>query len=132
MSVSLTKVTPSAISFARSSSAFSTMPLCTTAIRPAASVCGWALRSLGSPWVAQRVWAMPILPGLGSSPIAARRSSTRPTAFVVRNALRWATASPAESYPRYSSRARPSTRIFDAGRVPTYPTMPHIRCCPYP
>ena len=131
MSVSLANTTPSAISFARSSSAFSTMPLWTTAIRPAASVCGWALRSLGSPWVAQRVWAIPTLPGPGSSPIAARRSSTRPTAFVVRRALRWATAIPAESYPRYSRRASPSTRILDAGRVPTYPTMPHMRC-PYP
>ena len=50
---------PSASSLARSSSAFSMMPLCTTAMRPAVSVCGWALTSLGSPWVAQRVWPMP-------------------------------------------------------------------------
>ena len=34
------------------------MPLWTTAIEP--ETCGWALRSLGTPWVAQRVWAMPV------------------------------------------------------------------------
>ncbi len=34
------------------------MPLCTTTTRPLSSVCGWALRSAGAPWVAQRVWAM--------------------------------------------------------------------------
>ena len=35
------------------------MPLCTTANLPAASRCGWALRSVGRPWVAHRVWPMP-------------------------------------------------------------------------
>ena len=38
------------------------IPLWTTAIRPEASVCGWALRSFGAPWVAQRVWPMPVVP----------------------------------------------------------------------
>ena len=36
------------------------MPLCTTASRSVA--CGWALLSVGRPWVAQRVWPMPIVP----------------------------------------------------------------------
>ena len=36
------------------------MPLWTTAIEP--ETCGWALRSLGTPCVAQRVWAMPAGP----------------------------------------------------------------------
>ena len=31
------------------------VPLWTTAICPFMSVCGWALMSFGSPWVAQRV-----------------------------------------------------------------------------
>ena len=42
----------------RSSSWFSMMPLCTTA-NSSPEKCGWALRSLGAPWVAQRVLAIP-------------------------------------------------------------------------
>ena len=38
------------------------IPLCTTATRPASSVCGWALASVAGPWVAQRVWPMPVVP----------------------------------------------------------------------
>ena len=41
------------------------MPLCTTATRSVAI--GWALRSDGLPWVAQRVWPMPIVPASGSA-----------------------------------------------------------------
>ena len=36
------------------------------------------------------------------------------------------TATPAESYPRYSSFVRPSKRNCAASRSPTYPTIPHI------
>ena len=39
------------------------MPLWTMATRSVAW--GWALVSLGAPWVAQRVWPMPTLPGSG-------------------------------------------------------------------
>ena len=45
------------------------MPLWTTASLSVA--CGWALRSLGRPWVAQRVWPMPIAPASGCSRRAA-------------------------------------------------------------
>ena len=38
------------------------IPLCTTATRPLASVCGCALTSVAGPWVAHRVWPMPTLP----------------------------------------------------------------------
>src|ERR1700680_1935803 len=38
-----------------------------------------------------------------------------------------ATAIPAESYPRYSSRRSPSIMIGTTLFLPTYPTMPHIR-----
>ena len=41
------------------------MPLCTTASFPLAW--GWALFSVGRPWVAQRVWPMPTEPLSGSS-----------------------------------------------------------------
>ena len=50
------------------------MPLCTTATRPLQSVWGWALASVGLPWVAQRVCPRPrcpldprFLPGFVSS-----------------------------------------------------------------
>jgi hypothetical protein len=49
---------------ARSARWFSMMRLCTTATEPV--LCGWALISDGRPWVAQRVWPTPTLPGGGS------------------------------------------------------------------
>ena len=55
VSVSLVKACPAACSSSRRSAKFSMMPLCTTAMRPSQLVCGWALASLGRPWVAQRV-----------------------------------------------------------------------------
>ena len=73
------------------------MPLCTTATFSAGGMSGCALTSLGTPWVAQRVWPMPTLPLTGraatrrssaASLPAARRSSNEPLASV---------ASPAES-----------------------------------
>ena len=36
------------------------MPLCTT--ETSSVICGWALASIGLPWVAQRVWPMPVAP----------------------------------------------------------------------
>ena len=73
------------------------IPLWTTATRPLASVCGWALTSVAGPWVAQRVWPMPTLPPnrLGSP---SARSRTRPARLATRTpALPPSTASPAES-----------------------------------
>ena len=55
VSVSLASSTPSDSSSARSAAKFSMIPLWTTATLPVASWCGWALRSVGGPWVAQRV-----------------------------------------------------------------------------
>ena len=43
----------------RSSRKFSMIPLWMTVILPVQSTWGWALRSFGRPWVAQRVWARP-------------------------------------------------------------------------
>ena len=42
-------------------------PLWTTATTPSPPTCGWALRSLAGPCVAQRVWLMPTQPGAGRS-----------------------------------------------------------------
>ena len=40
------------------------MPLCTT--ETSSVMWGWALASLGLPWVAQRVWPMPVEPESGA------------------------------------------------------------------
>ena len=54
------------------------MPLWTTASRGEA--CGWALVSVGLPWVAQRVWPMPIAPMSGSAASLASRFFSFPSA----------------------------------------------------
>ncbi len=69
------------------------MPLWTTAIEP--ETCGWALRSLGTPWVAQRVWAMPVTALVAAE--AASSSATRPTERMRSMPAPAMTASPAES-----------------------------------
>ena len=63
VSVSDSKVWPRASSSARSSMKFSMMPLWMTVRSPVQSAWGWALRSLGRPCVAQRVWPRPALRG---------------------------------------------------------------------
>src|SRR5437763_4145240 len=102
-------------------------PLWTTATRPSAETCGWALASVAGPWVAHRVWLMPRHPGAGRSRRWATRLAIRPDRR--RRCIRPGpvrVASPALSYPRYSSRRSPSTRIGSASRRPAYPTIPHM------
>ena len=65
VSVSVWNTVPFFSSSSRSSRKFSMMPLWTTATRSVA--CGWALFSVGLPWVAQRVWPMPVCPSSGSA-----------------------------------------------------------------
>src|SRR4051812_20975776 len=102
-------------------------PLWTTATCavPLPATCGWALASVAGPWVAHRVWLIPTVPGAGCPARKLVRSPTRPARLrrCSRSPVR--VASPALSYPRYSSRLSPSTRIGSASRGPTYPTMPH-------
>jgi hypothetical protein len=65
--------------------------------RDPAVACGWALRSVGAPWVAQRVWPMPIVPASGSSQSRASRLFSLPSA---RRRSMWPSTSvamPAES-----------------------------------
>ena len=77
---------------------FSMMPLCTTAIRPVASVCGWALRSLGAPWVAHRVCPIPVVPLTVRPASSLSRFSIRPAFLATCNVpSRSMTATPAES-----------------------------------
>ena len=67
--------------------AFSMIPLCTSAMRPVGSVWGWALTSLGTPWVAQRVWPMPTRPEK-SAGVVARSAAILPfTLWIFRRAL---------------------------------------------
>src|SRR4051812_35124909 len=96
---------------------------------PLQSTCGCALHSLGTPWVAQRVWPMPVSPSTGL--VARARSSCEifPAAFRVSTPLPFITATPAESYPRYSIRFSPSRRSGVAPRIPIYPMIPHIKNC---
>ena len=98
VSVSLANSTPSASSSARSEAKFSMMPLWTTAILPVVSRCGWALRSVGRPWVAHRVWPMPVLPPSDSWSASASAPSR-----LARRPARRRTVSP----PRPSSSATP-------------------------
>ena len=110
---------------------FSMMPLWMRASRPSSPPrCGWAFWSVGPPWVAQRVCPIPVVDAgqrvavegvlevdeLAGPLLEARRPS------VTR-------ATPAESYPRYSRRARPSMTTSSAmpSVRPTYPTIPHMR-----
>jgi len=141
VSVSLTNSTPAASSSARSVAKFSIMPLWMMASRPLRERCGWALRSVGLPWVAHRVWPMPVVPVLMALSGAWAASScsrlpSLPARFTVMRSRPSSgdapeslprTATPAESYPRYSSRRNPSTMMPSAGRAPTYPTIPHMR-----
>jgi hypothetical protein len=94
------------VSAARSSSWFSMMPLCTSAMRPGRLAesapgpwlkCGCALCTAGAPWVAQRVWAMPVVPpsifsaltcSISSATRAVLRARCRPSRY---------TATPQES-----------------------------------
>jgi hypothetical protein len=94
------------------------MPLWMTTKRPASSVCGCALASVGWPWVAQRVWPIPTVPGSGSRSRISRNRESLPAALRTSTAPLCATATPAESYPRYSSRLKPSRRMGAAGRSP--------------
>ena len=83
------------------------MPLWMMATLPSRDVCGCALVSFGTPFVAQRVWPMPtVASGIGSRSMSCTRLARRP-AFL-RTATRSmpgaVSATPAESYPRYSNR----------------------------
>ena len=67
--------------------------------------CGWLFTSLGSPWVAHRVCPMPqelSAQGLYGQFAGAGHSSL-PLLLTTRMPPSWASATPAESYPRYSS-----------------------------
>lgn len=98
MSVCEANSCPSVSSEARSSAKFSMIPLCTTATRPMRPTCGWALPSVGPPWVAQRVWPIPVVAaGNGVSAIAFSRLASLPARLSTASFLLATNAIPAES-----------------------------------
>src|SRR4029078_7000916 len=103
------------------------IPLWTTTIRPVQSRCGWAFSSVGRPCVAQRVCPMPYSPATGFRRMGSSRLRSFPEARrTVRHFPPCRTAIPAESYPRYSRRLKPSRMMGTAFCCPMYPTIPHI------
>ena len=98
MSVSERRSWPFRSSPERSVAKFSMMPLCTTATPAVLAECGCALTSLGAPWVAQRVWPMPVVEsGSGVSSIDFSRLASLPAFLSETIAPSWASAIPAES-----------------------------------
>ncbi len=120
VSVSERRSWPRPPSSARRAAKFSMIPLWTTATRPALSRCGWALVSVGPPWVAHRVWPIPALPaGSGRSTSTFSRLRSFPAFLAAASPPSARIATPAESYPRYSSRLRPATTTSCADCPPT-------------
>ena len=98
VSVSEVSVWPRASSPSRSSRKFSMIPLWMTVMSPVQSWWGWALRSFGRPWVAQRVWARPIAACGVRSAIAVWRLASLPARFSTnRSPASSTSAIPAES-----------------------------------
>ena len=108
------------------------MPLWMMASEPSEHMWGCALRSTGMPWVAQRVCPMPdVARVVFTLSSLVSRFTSLPSARTVVSCLFWMNATPAESYPRYSRRRKPSTISGTAGLCPVYPMMPHIYHAPY-
>src|SRR5205814_8071146 len=87
------------------------------------------LSSLGRPCVAHRVCPMPHCTVPLAPPASFIFSSSRairPTDRMILGELASMIARPHESYPRYSSRLRPSTSTLETSREPIYPTIPHM------
>jgi hypothetical protein len=99
VSVSLVNSAPASRSSCFSSEKFSMMPLWMRASLPSSPRCGWALSSVGPPWVAHRVWPMPVCPSArGSSPRSSERMPSLPARLRVPiSPASVSTAMPAES-----------------------------------
>ena len=99
VSVSERKSTPSASSSFFSAWKFSMMPLWISASRSSSPPrCGWALPSVGPPWVAHRVCPMPVREAAsGCASSAERRFSSLPARFSEVTPSAVTRATPAES-----------------------------------
>src|SRR5437763_391536 len=74
---------------------------------------------------------MPVSPEMRVTPACAARSATR-AVLTSRCSPPLMTASPLESYPRYSSLRMPSMRMGTTFSRATAPTMPHIMVLSFP
>ncbi len=100
------------------------MPLWTT--ETLAVMCGCALRSVGRPCVAQRVWPMPVRPASGS--VIRRLSRLRELALGAA-ALEVAVLDGGDAGRIIAAILEPAQRIDEVGcdrRFPRIPTMPHM------
>ncbi len=97
VSVSDLKTCPSRISSSRRAAWFSMIPLWMTAISPLQSQCGWALESVGSPWVAQRVCPSPVVPVSGDWASLASSLAIFPAAYSIPHFSPARRTTPAES-----------------------------------
>src|SRR4051812_22849116 len=71
---------------------------------------------------------MPVSPaGSGRSTSSFSRLTSFPAFLAAASPPSASTATPAESYPRYSSRFSPAITTSSADCDPTYPTIPHMR-----
>ena len=129
VSVLLWNFTPSFSNSFFKEAAFSIIPLCTSVILP--TWCGWAFFSLGSPWVAHLVWAIPILQSSSFSFFNfSSKKAILPTHLTIWISLPFLNAIPEESYPLYSRFFKPSNRISLGCSFPIYPIIPHIKFPP--
>ena len=106
--------------FRRSTAKFSMIPLWTTAILPAASRCGWALRSVGLPWVAHRVWPRPVLPArLAAIGLGQRRLQVGQPARAARDGQAAVTVEQRDARRVVAAVLHPAQRVDDdvAGRT---------------
>ena len=124
VSVSERNSTPSASSSFFSAWKFSMIPLWISASRSDSPPrWGCALPSVGPPWVAQRVWPMAVREGAsGWASSAERRFSSLPARFSEVMPSSVTSATPAESYPRYSRRVSPSMTTSRAASSMVRPT----------
>src|ERR1044071_3517294 len=71
---------------------------------------------------------MPVPPAVnGRSTSSFSRLTSFPAFLAAASPPSASTATPAESYPRYSSRFSPAITTSSADCDPTYPTIPHMR-----
>ncbi len=95
--------------------------------RPLAADVGMGVRVRGGTMRRPAGVADPARPARGSEPSASSSAATRPARLRRAIFAPSIVARPALSYPRYSSRRSPASRIGLASWPPVYPTMPHIR-----
>ena len=104
------------------------MPLWTTATRSVAI--GWALASVGRPWVAQRVWPMPIVPCTGSRVEPRREVGELALGAAALDAAVDQGRDPGRIIAAVFEPPQPLDQPAATGRLPMMPMMPHISPSP--